>query len=107
MSSYEALVRWSHPVLGNILPSEFISDAERRGLIDNLGVLVLEKCCEFLIGLSCEQRNEIRININVSVLQLQNDGSILNEYELSPRLITLEITESHLLDCSCTMIKCY
>ncbi|HCM1552958.1 TPA: EAL domain-containing protein [Vibrio parahaemolyticus] len=112
VSSYEALARWNHPVLGNILPSEFISVAERRGLIDDLGVLVLEKCCEFLISLSCEQRNEMRVNINVSVLQLQNDGfivdigSILNEYELSPRLITLEITESYLLDCSCTMIKC-
>ncbi len=55
----------------------------------------------------------MRININVSVLQLKNNDfivdikSILNDYGLSPRLITLEITESYLIDYDCTMIECF
>ena len=43
VAGFEALVRWDHPKLGRMSPSEFISIAEEIGLIVDLGLFVLER----------------------------------------------------------------
>ena len=55
MTSLEALLRWSHPVLGEIEPSVFIPIAEDTGLIVEIGAWVLDQACADLVGASRDQ----------------------------------------------------
>ncbi len=98
--SAEALLRLKDSRIGNITPDEFIPIAEQNGLIDSLGDYVLEEVCLFLssgipteMGLDC-------IEINLSVLQCLQPGfvervrSIVRKYDIDPRFINFEVTES-------------
>lgn len=95
----EALLRWNHPVRGLISPAEFIPVAERFGLIGAIG--------DWVIGEACRQIREwrdgglrMRVAINLSVHQLrQKDlgeriAAALALYDVNPKLLTCEITES-------------
>ncbi|MBQ0935064.1 putative bifunctional diguanylate cyclase/phosphodiesterase [Ideonella paludis] len=96
----EALLRWRHPTLGELQPSEFIPVAEKTGLITDIGAWVLEQAClharRSLPGLS--------ISVNVSAVQLMRDH-FLGDVEralvrsgLAPKLLEVEITESIFVD---------
>ncbi|RLJ17752.1 PAS domain S-box protein [bacterium endosymbiont of Escarpia laminata] len=96
----EALLRWRHPERGYILPDHFIPIAEDTGLIVSLGEFVLrEVCCRNRIwhdaGLP-----KIPIAVNVSPVQfrrtdfLNQVNSILNDTQLSPHYLELEMTET-------------
>jgi predicted signal transduction protein with EAL and GGDEF domain/hemoglobin-like flavoprotein len=95
----EALVRWRHPLHGLILPDRFIPLAERTGLINPLGALVLRQACEDAV----KWPSFINIAVNLSPVQFQNPdlassiARILDESKLSPERLELEITESVLL----------
>jgi diguanylate cyclase (GGDEF)-like protein/PAS domain S-box-containing protein len=102
----EALVRWNHPERGILLPSEFIPIAEESGLIVPLGRWVLDQACA---DLSRWRRgnpsaHQLRMSVNVSPRQLHDlhfakmVDEILVEHGLDPSLLTLEITESALLE---------
>ena len=91
----EALVRWRHPVLGEISPARFIPAAERSGLMVQLGNWIIERALADLTrwpGLS--------MSINLSPLQLQQDGFVgflmecCRKNLIEPRRLTLEVTES-------------
>ncbi|MDY7560688.1 EAL domain-containing protein [Pseudomonas sp. CCC3.2] len=103
VDGYEALVRWEHPEFGLLYPNRFISLAERSGFIIALGWEVLRLACADL-ALWTTQGREIRLAINVSVIQLrQNDFSerVLRElafHAIEPRFLELEITASTLLN---------
>ena len=58
----EALVRWTHPELGNISPAEFIPAAEATGLIIEIGRWVLETACKEVAGWP----GDIRLSVNVA-----------------------------------------
>ncbi len=104
VSSFEALVRWRSKEIGEIYPDEFICVAEKKGLISDLGTLVFEKACSFLNQYRLEHGEDIRVNVNVSVLQLLNHRfpeqlqAITNLYDVSPHNIVLELTETIILD---------
>ncbi len=95
----EALVRWRHPERGLILPDEFISGAERIGLIRELTDWVLEtslrQCAEWKAAGAV-----VPIAVNASVRILRDSGlaervrRILERLRLDPKLLTFEITES-------------
>ncbi len=96
----EALIRWNHPENGLIAPGLFIPLAEQTGLIGPIGDWVLRTAC-----LQCRTWQicglpDIRIAVNVSIIQLRNPGfayrvkQILEEIHLEPRFLELEITES-------------
>ncbi len=95
----EALIRWNSANLGFIPPMEFIPLAEYLGLINPIGNYVLKEAC-----IRCKQWNDAgydyKVSVNLSVVQLlQTDvveivESILDETELEPRNLTLEVTES-------------
>jgi EAL domain-containing protein (putative c-di-GMP-specific phosphodiesterase class I) len=94
--AYEALLRWNHPVYGNIPPSVFIPIAEETGSIVRIGLWVLGRCIEFLRVLP----PQIRIAINVSPVQLMDEHfvptflfRINQEHSIASR-IELEITET-------------
>lgn len=97
---YEALLRWFHPELGIISPGLFIPLAEQIGLIGSIGDWVLMEAC-----LQCKRHHlkgesTIRVAVNVSIFQLQNPRffnrikQILEETQLDPHYLELEITES-------------
>ncbi|MGX6445073.1 putative bifunctional diguanylate cyclase/phosphodiesterase [Neobacillus sp. K501] len=95
----EALIRWNHPILGNISPLEFIPLAEESGLIISIGEWVLKTACQQnkewqKFGVPC-----IPISVNVSARQLNSDivgtvFKVLQETQLDPSCLELEITES-------------
>ncbi|NIY85347.1 EAL domain-containing protein [Vibrio hepatarius] len=104
VASFEALVRWKSKEFGDIFPDEFISVAEKKGLIVDLGYLVFSKACEFLHKYNTTHENPVRINVNVSVIQLLNHSfpdtvkTIADQYQVSPHNIVLELTETLILD---------
>lgn len=100
----EALARWFHPQLGNISPGRFIPIAEECGLIGELGRWALEEAC---FQLSDWRRRGIAvptISVNLSAtnfhdLELpQFVTGLLRRYSLAPTDLTLEITETVLMD---------
>ncbi|EXS71776.1 histidine kinase [Sphingobium sp. Ant17] len=96
----EALIRWNHPVLGAIPPSEFIPIAESMGLIEALTGWVLREACIAAAGWP----GEVRVAINISPASLKSHelpGNViaaLLETGLPARRLELEVTESIFLD---------
>jgi diguanylate cyclase (GGDEF)-like protein/PAS domain S-box-containing protein len=96
----EALLRWEHPGLGPVSPLEFIPVAEDTGLIVPIGTWVLHEACRTL-GRSDPG---LAVSVNLSPRQLlqpdlaQVVGAALLESGVEPHRLTLELTESILVD---------
>ena len=99
---FEALVRWRHPEFGLVPPKEFIPVAEETGQILTIGQTVLESACR-----QAREWQEtypatppLFISVNLSVKQfnqpglVENIGELLQRFQLPPRCLKLEITES-------------
>ncbi|MCA1951793.1 MAG: EAL domain-containing protein [Hyphomicrobiales bacterium] len=106
IAGFEALVRWNHPRLGRLPPSEFISIAEETGTIVELGLFVLETTARELL---LWQQNlvvdpPIFASVNVSSRQLiRNDlladvKNVLIRYPVQPGSLKLEITETLVME---------
>ena len=101
---YEALVRWTHPQLGNIPPSEFIPVAESSQLISDLGLFVLRTAVNQAKAWLDEGLSDCPISVNVSAAQIWHTNfaadveQVLDQTGLPPRLLCLELTESLLVD---------
>lgn len=99
----EALLRWNHPVLGNIAPDRFIPIAERNGQILAIGEWVLKTACVQTRQWQVDGLPVVPVAVNVSAIQFRSDGfashvrDVLVEAALSPDLLVLELTESMLL----------
>lgn len=100
----EALVRWNHPERGIVYPGEFISIAEDIGLIVPLGEWVLRQACQQNKQWQEAGYKPICVSINLSLGQFiqpnlpERIGTILDEIQLDPKYVELEITESMTLD---------
>ncbi|MCS3429480.1 bifunctional diguanylate cyclase/phosphodiesterase [Klebsiella sp. BIGb0407] len=94
--SYEALIRWIHPVKGLMSPDCFIPVAEKTGMINEMGKSVLEMACREAASWVIPAK----ISVNVSPIQLGSKVfaglvlSILNETGLPAERLELEVTES-------------
>lgn len=92
----EALMRWSHPTMGPIPPSEFITVAEQCGLIDALGQWALREACRA----GAQELAGLTVAVNVSPMQLENAHFLdqlreaLHTTGMEPSRLELEITES-------------
>jgi len=102
---FEALVRWQHPERGALEPATFIPTAEETGLIVPLGNWVLSEACRQLkVWKDLYGRSNLRMSVNVSSLQLTHPEFVarvreaLASSELAPSELTLEVTESVLMD---------
>jgi len=101
---FEALVRWPHPVLGLLQPSEFIEVAEATNLAAELGRWVIEAGCRQLKAWH-EKYSErcLTVSVNVSPAQLitldfaATVAQILEDCRLDGSYLTLEITEHALV----------
>jgi len=100
----EALLRWQNSHIGMVSPMEFIPLAEETGLIIPIGRWVLYQAC--LQNKSWQDKGfpPMRVAVNISVRQLQHENfvemvqEILQETELEPQYLELEITESIALE---------
>jgi diguanylate cyclase (GGDEF)-like protein len=99
VTGYEALLRWRHPLRGDIPPANFIPVAEDNGLILSLGEWVLRRACRDAMTWD----HESRVAINVSPRQLAHAGlpdlfkAVLDETGLPPRRLEIELTESAII----------
>jgi diguanylate cyclase (GGDEF)-like protein len=106
MIGAEALIRWNHPVLGNVSPARFVPIAEGSGLIEALGEFVLKKAMH--LGARWPGR---RIAVNISPVQLRSPRfsdlilDTLVETGMRPSDLELEITEGILLDSKSTAVE--
>ncbi len=97
---FEALVRWDHPEKGLIFPGDFIPIAEETGLIIQLGNYVMETACADLQQWRAAGLSDMRISINFSAMQLdqedfiENIVEILKKYDIPGNCFELEITEN-------------
>ncbi len=99
----EALVRWQHPQLGLVPPLDFIPLAEETGLILPIGEWVLREACRQ----NREWQNKgflpMRVGVNISARQFQQQHlaetvmRILEEVDLGPEFLELELTESSIM----------
>ncbi len=99
-TAYEVLVRWRHPVKGLLSPANFISVAEESGLIGEIGTAVLRKACAQLRTWLDQGLQPPVLALNLSPIQFNDPGlsdsicRVLNEYQLTPERLELEITET-------------
>ncbi len=97
--SVEALIRWNQQEYGMIYPGVFIPLAEQNGLIGAIGEWVLKTACSQMKQWLDMGFHNMRIAVNVSILQLRNPRfveiikSLLKETGLEPEHLELEITE--------------
>jgi diguanylate cyclase (GGDEF)-like protein/PAS domain S-box-containing protein len=100
--SFEALIRWNHPVRGLILPSEFLALLEQEGMGDKLGRWVLDKvlhqCARWR-----ERGYEAQVSVNMSARNLDDPdlahwvAGLLEKHGASPDWLVLELTESSVM----------
>ena len=99
----EALVRWNHPDLGLLPPSQFIQLAEECGLIDRLGRWVLAEACRQMVEWRRRELDISEISVNLSVRQIERTGLIAEIAEvlassgLEASRLKLELTESMIM----------
>lgn len=98
----EALLRWRHPILGDISNETLIHLAEQNGLIFEVGSFVLrsaiQKAAEWI-----DHVDDFKLGVNVSAVQLQSPQfvnqvrDLLATYQLPAHFLELEVTESGLI----------
>lgn len=105
ISKAEALVRWQHPVRGLLSPSDFIAIAENSGMIVSIGDWVFQQAALQAKRMQQLGFEDFQICVNKSAWQFRDDGSnyqqwldLLDELDMQPNSIVIEITENLLLD---------
>ncbi len=98
LCGFEALLRWRHPELGEISPTEFVPIAESIGIMPRLGQWVLEEACRE----AASWPSHLSVSVNVSAVQLRDPrflaSVLLATAPIAAPRIELEVTESALLD---------
>lgn len=100
VTAREALLRWHHPARGWISPGEFVPIAEDSGLIEPLGLFVLNSACREAV----RWKDGARVAVNISVSQLGKGTLVsavqeaLTDSGLPPERLEVEVTETALLN---------
>ena len=100
---FEALLRWMHPIKGVIMPNDFIPLAEETGLIVQIGSWVLSEACKQLKHWEEEGFDKLTMAVNISARQFKDQElvstiqTILEETNMKPNRLELEITEANAL----------
>ena len=104
LSAAEALVRWTHPVLGFISPGKFIPIFERNGFILQLDDYMLTEVSRLQSQWISQGKSLVPISVNVSRAHFAEENlaehicSIVDKYKVPHEFIELELTESAFFD---------
>jgi len=108
----EALIRWTHPVRGEIDPADFIPVAEDSGLIVEIGKWVLNKALDQLTHWQATLDNTMQVSVNKSPLEFRAHQSgteswpkVVERRGLPPHSLVVEITEGSLMADSAEVIE--
>lgn len=107
----EALVRWHHPVNGIIGPGQFIPVLEKNGFIINVDIHVWNEVFKFVGKRLKHGKRVVPISINISRLHVydssfkENLVKMKDEYQVPPKLVPLELTESGFLEAADIMYE--
>ena len=116
VSSMEALIRWSHPEKGMIMPDRFIPMTEETGMIVPIGEWVIRAACLQIIKWQGKGIPLFPVAVNVSAYQLRRPNfvetvtGILEETGVSPDSLEIELTESAIMqdvDFTIKMLKAF
>ena len=112
IAGLEALVRWRHPELGFVAPSDFIPIAEETGLIGPLGERILREACgQVARWRATTPMRDLGLSVNLSARQVTTPGlvdavaAVLGETGLPADALWLELTERLLLEDSAGTIE--
>jgi diguanylate cyclase (GGDEF)-like protein len=100
ITSYEALLRWDSPIIGQVSPVEFIPLLEESDLIIPVGRWILRKVTAQMKQWEEEGHEDFQVAINISVKQMMHPDflyevkSIIHETNISPQRLVFEITET-------------
>jgi diguanylate cyclase (GGDEF)-like protein/PAS domain S-box-containing protein len=100
ITGVEALLRWQHPDLGLVSPTQFIPVAEETGLIVPIGRWVLQTACAQNVAWQREGLPPLCTAVNLSARQFAHEGLLediaaaLEQSGMRPALLELELTES-------------
>lgn len=100
----EALVRWTHPSRGVIIPGDFIPYLEKSGLIAKVDRHVWELACRTLKKWKDKGKENYYISVNISPVDFhymdiyETFVELVKRYDISPTSIRLEITESAIME---------
>jgi len=103
LAGVEALIRWQHPTLGFVPPSQFIVIAEECGLIVPIGQWVLREACRQAKAWENAGLPSFRLAVNISAVELRSKefvagvAAILAETGFDPLRLELELTETFLM----------
>jgi diguanylate cyclase (GGDEF)-like protein/PAS domain S-box-containing protein len=103
VAGVEALVRWRHPTLGTVLPSQVVSIAEESGLIVPIGRWVLREACRQAMAWQADGLQLARLAVNISAVELRHPefvacvAAILRETGFDPLRLEFELTETFLM----------
>ena len=95
----EALLSWDSPLLGSVAPQEFVPEAERSGMMNDIGQWILTKACQQCLIWHHLSGKKLSLSVNVSAIQLTDvfidtlDEVLVNTGFPATSLI-LELTES-------------
>ena len=98
--SSEALIRWQSEKYGLLSPTKFLGKAEAAGLTHDIDTFVLRKVCENLNDLRRRGKRLLPVSVNFSLYEFYSAGfldtiiGIMDEYNIPPHLIEIEITEA-------------
>jgi diguanylate cyclase (GGDEF)-like protein/PAS domain S-box-containing protein len=99
----EALIRWKHPELGMVPPSQFIPVAEESGLIVPIGDWVLQAACAQNHAWRCSGYPAVHVAVNIAMPHFRQGNLVVSVAEalrrsgLDPALLEVELTESMLM----------
>lgn len=99
LTAVESLVRWKHPTLGLLFPSDFIEMAEETGSILSIDNWVMKNVAKSITELGKSSGNVPKFTVNVSARQFSQlnmvgrISKIVYESGINPKFLALEITE--------------